>query len=86
VNAARIVSGYGQCGAIVDRLAAFVFPHRDGETWREIPGARARDNVDADWYARFDSVTTAAVRLLIERSPGELARVWEVAPYDPPVE
>ena len=77
-----MVSGYNDGGDARDPITSFAIRYRDRETWRDIPKARAEDNSAADWSARFEPVTTDAVRLVITRTPNNVARVWEVGLYD----
>lgn len=81
VNAARILSGYTTGGATTAPIAAFAWQYHDGQQWRDIPGASAKDNLQADWSARFRPVSSARLRLLITATQQSIARVWEVELY-----
>jgi hypothetical protein len=84
IVAARIVSGYAQNGLVTDPIESFVLQHFDGEEWQDIPGTRTRDNREVAWSRRFEPVTAARLRLLVEQTTLDISRIWEVELYEPP--
>ncbi|MHC4505005.1 MAG: FAD-dependent oxidoreductase [Planctomycetota bacterium] len=84
ISGARIVSGYRQGGQIVGAIEDFVLQYDDGGTWKDIPGAKTAGNSACDRSLRFKPVSAPRVRLLITATHGNVARIWELALYDPP--
>ena len=83
LGAVRIVSGYVQDGEAGQPIAGFALQWHDGQAWRDVPGASAADNTRVDWSAAFAPVRTSRVRLLITRSHGNVARLWELEAFGP---
>ena len=83
IAAARIVTGYLVDQDIGDAIAKFVLQQHDGQEWREIPGTRVAGNTASNWHARFAPVTASRVRLVVEESPKNTNRIWEVELYAP---
>ncbi len=81
--AARVISGYCRGDAVGDPLEDFTFQYHDGHAWRDLPGAAARANPRVDWHARFAPVRTSRVRLQVEKTQGNIARIWEIELYEP---
>lgn len=81
INAARIISG--QRGDLYPEtpITDFVLQVFDGSKWRDIPETETAANADYDWHARFPEVSTKRARLLVEETPGGLARIWEIEFY-----
>lgn len=86
IGAARIVSGQsgGKDGPRTP-IMDFVIQYHDGQAFREIEATKTAENQSADWSTRFPAVTTDRVRLVITRTPGDLARIWEFEVYGPVV-
>ncbi len=82
LTAARIVSGYLSGGAPDSPLVDFVLQYRAGDEWREMEGTRTGDNTAVDWQCRFKPVRASRVRLLIEKTPKDISRVWEIELYE----
>jgi hypothetical protein len=84
VGAARLVTGQagGKEGPSTP-LAGFVIQYWDGAAWRNIEATKSDENALVDWSARFPAVTTDRLRLVVTRTPGGLARVWEWEVYGP---
>jgi len=81
--AVRVVSGYGQGGKLVAPLEDFVLQvERDGK-WADIPETKTSGNTRVDWHRRFETVRTQAARLVVTRTQGGIARIWEVELYAP---
>jgi hypothetical protein len=83
ISAARIVTGYFHDAEVTDPINDFVLQWYDGKEWQDIPGTRVADNEDYDWSAQFNAVTANRVRLLIEKSPVNTTRLWEVQLFAP---
>lgn len=83
IAAARVVSGYVSDGTPGDPITDFRFQQFDGTAWKDIPGAAATGNTAVDWSAKFAPVTAKRVRLLIEKTPKDISRVFEVELYEP---
>jgi hypothetical protein len=83
VSAARIISGYQHDAAVTDPISTFVLQWFDGSTWQDIPETRTKTNTAVDWQCTFKPIHAQKVRLLIEDSPGETSRVWELELYEP---
>ena len=78
IGAVRIVTG--QAGPKTP-ITDFVLQSREGADFRDIPGTKAAGNESCDWHAKFEPVTTTAVRLFVTRTPGDLTRIWELELY-----
>jgi hypothetical protein len=81
INAARILTG--QVGGTEPKtpILDFVLQSHEGSGWRDIPGTAVTGNGRFDWHARFPSVTTTRLRLLVTATPGDLTRIWELELY-----
>jgi hypothetical protein len=84
ISAARIVSGYRQGAEVVGAIRDFVLQYDAGGTWKDVPGTKTSGNNSSDRSLRFGPVSASRVRLLITATRGNVARVWELALYDPP--
>ena len=84
IGAARIVTGQagGKEGPTTP-IANFVLQYHDGAAYRDIEASKAEENQSADWHVRFPAVTTDRLRLVVTRTPGNLARIWEFEVYGP---
>lgn len=85
IGAARIVSGYHD-GAVTAPIADFRLQWHDGSDWRDVPAAVVRGNNDPYWAVMFGAVETERMRVRIDRSRGDVSRIWEIeffGPVDP---
>lgn len=84
IGAARIVTGQagGKEGPTTP-IANFVLQYHDGTGYRDIEATKVEENQSADWHVRFATVTTDRLRLVVTRTPGNLARIWEFEVYGP---
>lgn len=82
ITAARVISGYRTAGTVADPISDFLFQWFDGKQWIDIPDTVTRGNTKVDWQCQFKPVTTSRVRLLIEKSKEDVARIWEVEIYE----
>jgi hypothetical protein len=80
--AARIVSGFVSDGVPNSPLTDFVLQYHDGHDWREIPGTHVHGNTMVDWQCRFEAVRVRRVRLMVEKTPGDVSRIWEIELYE----
>jgi len=85
ISAVRIVTGWKSGARIIGMLADFSLQYHDGGTWKPIAGAEAKSNKQADWTAKFKPVRTKRLRLTITAALKNLARIWEMEAYNPPV-
>ncbi len=84
VAALRVVSGYnGAGGDVTEPIADFVFQRHDGAGWVDVAGARVTGNARVDWSAACAPFQAARLRLLITRTRGGIARIWELEVYGP---
>jgi len=82
VNAARLVSGFcDAAGRTVSPVSSFSWQYHDGARWQVIRGANELNNDKTDWSARFPSVTTARMRLLVTATHLNVSRIWEIELY-----
>ncbi|MCL4207753.1 MAG: FAD-dependent oxidoreductase [Pirellulaceae bacterium] len=81
ISAARIISGYCQDEQIVEPIAAFAWQFWQDGQWHDIPAAAATENDAADWSARFPAITADRLRLLIQATHVNVARIWEIEVY-----
>ena len=65
------------------RRSSFMFEYHDGDSWKSVPGADVEGNLLVDWHIRFESISTARVRLTVRQTPGQVSRIWEVELYQP---
>ncbi len=87
IRALRLLSGYSDgAGAPVGAIEAWTLEASDdGAAWREVPGAGAAGNAQANASAAFAPVTASRLRLSITATRGDIARLWEVELYGIPV-
>jgi len=84
IGAVRIVTGQaGGSAGPKTPITDFVLQYHDGSRFKNVPGTKVVGNVACDWHARFEPVTTAQLRLVVTRAPGDLTRIWELEVYDP---
>ncbi len=84
IGLARIVTGYRH-GSVIDApIEDFVLQASDGSEWKDIPGTQTSGNTKIDWHATFKPVKARRVRLLILKTHGNRARIWEVQLFGPP--
>jgi hypothetical protein len=81
LGAARVISGYNQGGKIVAPVSDCALQWQDGAEWKNIPAAAAKDNAEPFWNCTFAPVKAAKVRLLISKTQGNTARIWEIEFY-----
>ncbi|HOD82129.1 MAG: hypothetical protein BWX88_00571 [Planctomycetes bacterium ADurb.Bin126] len=86
IGAVRIVSGQagGKDGPRTP-ITDFVLQYYDGKDYRDIEGTKTAENASPDWSTRFPAVTTDRLRLVVTKTPGDLARIWEFEVYGPVV-
>jgi hypothetical protein len=84
ISAARVISGFcPNSGHVYAPVEAFVFQVPEGESWCDVAGASATDNGAIDWHQRFEPVTTTRIRLQVNRTSGDISRIWEIELYHP---
>lgn len=83
IGAARVVSGYLMGGGIIAPISDFALEWHDGNGWKSIPAAAARENCDPAWNCTFEPVKTAKVRLNISKTRESVSRIWEIEIYGP---
>lgn len=86
IGAVRLVTGQsgGNEGPRTP-ITRFVLQYHDGTDYRDIPETRTENNDAVDWHARFPTVTSDRLRLVVTQTPGELTRIWEFEVYGPPI-
>ncbi|MGL4594790.1 MAG: FAD-dependent oxidoreductase [Thermoguttaceae bacterium] len=82
INAVRIISGQTGSGSPTTPIQDFVLQIAANDKWVELPNTAVRDNEECDLVVEFPAVATDELRLLITRTPGNLARIWEVEFYN----
>jgi len=82
VGAARIITGRTNGVRVFAPIIAFKLQHFDGESWHDV-FEPVRANKSPAWSARFESVKTKHLRMVITRTPHNISRVWEVEFYGP---
>jgi hypothetical protein len=87
IGAVRLVTGQsgGNEGPRTP-ITRFVLQYHDGTDYRDIAATRTENNDAVDWHARFPTVTSDRLRLVVTQTPGELTRIWEFEVYGPPSE
>jgi hypothetical protein len=85
ISVVRIVTGWKSGARIIGMLEDFSLQYHDGEAWKDIPSAKASGNKQADWTAKFNPLKTKRLRLTITAALKDLARIWEIETYNPPV-
>jgi hypothetical protein len=83
ITAARILSGYFAGGQVGDPIRGFRLEVPEGDGWRPIAGAVVAENRRVDWQCKFAPVTTQRVRLVVDDAQMGIARLWEIALYEP---
>jgi len=84
ISAVRVLSGYNYGGSVGDPIDTFVFQVFDGDQWQDLPQTETRGNTSIDWHCRFEAVAASRLRLLVEKTPGDISRIWEIEVYAPP--
>jgi hypothetical protein len=59
----------------------FVIQYHDGREYQDIPETNVVGNEAPDWHARFKTVTTRQLRLVVTKTPEDLTRIWEWEAY-----
>ncbi len=77
VGAFRLVTGFSG-GKKVGAVQDCVLQYRQDDAWHDIADTRISDNTDRDVVRTFAPLTASSFRLLITRTPDDLARIWEV--------
>ena len=85
LGAARIISGYYSAGKVSAPLSDFTLQWHDGKKWKDLL-ASVEANTNPAWAARFSSVRTQRVRLLVTKTKDDISRIWEVEFYEPSAE
>jgi hypothetical protein len=77
VNAARIISGEKPG---INPNGDFVLQYKEprGRDWTDIKGTARKNNKQVDLGLEFPDVTASEFRLLITKTPGDIARLWEL--------
>lgn len=80
INALRVVSGDAPG---INPLTDFVLQYRSSSEskWIDIPATRTLNNTRIDFDARFPEVKATEFRLFITRTPGGIARIWDIQFY-----
>jgi len=81
VNAVRFLSGMAVPAGPKDPISSFVLQRKEKGQWVDVPDTKTAENEDCDLGNRFSLVTSNAFRLLIFRTPGNTARIWELELY-----
>ena len=76
----RLVSGYNQSG-LSSFVEAFHLERKEGNQWIEIPGATVSENKEKDVRCKFPLVKEKTIRLVIDKTPNNTARIWEIELY-----
>lgn len=85
IGAVRLVTGQsGGNEGPKTPITQFVLQYHDGTNYRDIPATRTENNDAVDWSARFPTVTSDRLRLIVTQTPGELTRIWEFEVYGSP--
>ncbi len=86
IGAVRLVTGQsgGNEGPRTP-ITRFVLQYHDGTGYRDIPETRTENNGAVDWHARFPTVTSDRLRLVVTQTPDQLTRIWEFEVYGPPI-
>ena len=83
VGAVRILSGQQGGGSATTPITEFLVQYDEEGSWKTLPGGKVDDNDAADWSIRFAPVRTGKLRLTVTRTPGDIARLWEIEAYGP---
>ncbi|MCD6304345.1 MAG: FAD-dependent oxidoreductase [Planctomycetes bacterium] len=84
IGAARFISGYNRHGRLTSPISDFALQYRDASgQWKDIPATKTTGNTRFQWSARFQPVTTRAVRLYVTAAPMNTTRLWELEIYGP---
>lgn len=80
INALRVVTGRVPG---LDPITDFVFQVKgaDGKSWEDIPQTKTVGNTRVDYDARFPDIAAKEFRLLITKTPGGIARIWDIQCY-----
>jgi len=81
ISAARVISGFRHDDAVEASIQAFALQYHDGSDWQDIADAHAEANTAVDWHARFPSVKTDRIRLLVTETQISVSRIWEIEVY-----
>lgn len=83
IAAVRVLSGYVKSSAPSDPITDFALQMHDGTDWKDIAGTRTTGNTTVNWTCKFEPVSAARVRLLVEKSQVDVSRIWEIELYEP---
>lgn len=83
ISAVRLVSGWFNGQGATDPIVDCVLQYRDGRDWIEVAGSRVTNNARVELIQEFTPVRTDWIRLVISKTPGNIARIWEVEFYHP---
>ena len=83
IGAVRIVSGWFNGQNTTDPIAEFALEYFEDRAWHEIPGSRVRNNARVEVVQEFAAIDAGSIRLVVTRTPGNIARIWEVEFYLP---
>ena len=83
VGAVRIVSGWFNGQNTTDPISEFALQYYKDRAWHEIPGSRVRNNARVEVVQEFAAIDADRIRLVVTRTPGDIARIWEVEFYLP---
>jgi len=83
ISAVRVVSGWFNGQNTTDPVTDFHLEYLRERDWYEVAGSRVVDNARVDAIQEFAPVEAEHIRLVISRTPGNIARVWEIELYHP---
>jgi len=83
IGAMRVVSGYFTGGSTGDPASEFALQRYDNGQWRTVQGAEVTGNSRVDAVRKFPPVQASRVRVVITKTPMDIARIWEIALFAP---
>lgn len=83
IGAMRVVSGYFSGGSAADPVNDFALQLYEGGSWRTVQGAEVMGNARVDVVRKFPAVRANRVRVVITKTPTDIARIWEIALFAP---
>jgi len=83
ISAVRVVSGWFNGQNTTDPVADIHLEYHQGRTWHAVEGSRVTNNARVEVIQEFAPLRTERLRLVISRTPGNIARIWEVEFYHP---
>jgi len=82
LEAVRMISGYTEAnGNISAPVEAFAIQNWNGHAWQPVAESQMTHNTDMACAQRFPAIKTTRLRVVIERTQGNIARIWEIEFY-----